>query len=212
GNMSVPRAHGTGTLLPDGKGLIVGGSRWDFPGGMEASAELYDTATGLFANTGSMAAGRSDHTATLLNTGKVLIAGGGGGFRIDAPAVATAELYTPATLIPAPILFSVSGDGRGQGAIWNAATGQIVSPENPAGAGEILSLYTVNLAPAGLIPSRIAIGGRLAEILFFGDAPGFPGYFQVNFRVPAGLTSASVVSVRLTYLGRSSNEVTIGVR
>lgn len=58
----------------------------------------------------AQSAGKFTATATLLNSGKVLIAGGSVG-------VATAELYRPEVLIPAPLLFSVSGDGRGPGAI-----------------------------------------------------------------------------------------------
>jgi len=48
--------------------------------------------------------------------------------------------------------------------------------------------------------------------LYFGAAPGYPGYYQVNFRLPVGLASGEAVSVRLTYLSRPSNAVTIGVR
>jgi uncharacterized protein (TIGR03437 family) len=115
-------------------------------------------------------------------------------------------------LIPAPALFSLTADGRGQGAIWHASTGQIASTNDPAAAGEVLSMYTTHLAEGSVIPPQVAIGSRLAEILFFGDAPGYPGYYQVNFRMPAGVAPGPAVPVRLTYLTRPSNEVTIGAR
>ena len=104
---------------------------------------------------------------------------------------------------------ALSGDGR-TGAIWNGVTGQSASGGNPATAGDVLSLYTISLFEGGLVPPQVAIGSRLAEILFFGDAPGYPGYFQVNVRVPSSVAPGSAVPVRLTYLGRTSNAVTIG--
>ena len=58
-----------------------------------ASAELYNPATGTFTATGSMTTARYCHTATLLNNGMVLIAGGAN----STGALASAELYDPAT-------------------------------------------------------------------------------------------------------------------
>jgi len=220
-NMTAPRADLTITLLPNGQALITGGSTWTGftpPGGQQgmlficclASAEIYDPATGLFSATGSMISARAGHTATLLPSGQILIVGGGSGD--NSPALSTAELYTPAQLIPAPALFSTSGDGRGQGAVWHATSGMLASATNPALAGEILSMYTNNLIDGGVIPPQVAIGGRLAEILYFGPAPGYPGYYQVNFRVPSGVAPGSAVPVRLNYLNRTSNEVSISVQ
>jgi len=48
----------------------------------------------VFENTGSLATARSEHTATLLLNGKVLVAGGEGS---GHTFLASAELYDPAT-------------------------------------------------------------------------------------------------------------------
>ncbi len=160
---------------------------------------------GTFALTGSMTTSRRFYSATLLPSGKVLIAGGRDA---DNRTLASAELYTPSAPVPAPALFSLSGDGKGQGAIWRSATGQVVSADSPAVAGEALSMYTTSLIHGGVVPPQVAVGGRLAEILFFGDAPGYPGYYQVNFRVPGGIAPGSAAPVRLTYLGRPRAVIT----
>jgi hypothetical protein len=207
GNTLIAREAVPITLLPDGTVLIAGTEL--VGGGGLASAEIYDPIAGTFGLTGSMITARQSHKATLLNNGQVLITGG---FDFFPSITSSAELYTPLALVPAPVLFSLSGDGRGQGAIWNGATGQIASPANPANAGDVLSMYTNSLFEGGVIPPQVAIGGQLAEILFFGDAPGYPGYFQLNFQVPGGVTPGSAVPVRLTYIGRPSNAVTIGVQ
>jgi hypothetical protein len=206
GNMTVARDGHTATLLPDGKVLISG---TELPGGGALSnAEIYDPVSGAFRPTSSMIAARYSHKATLLNNGQVLITGGFQPF--PAPG-SSAELYTPQMLVPAPVLFVLSGDTQ-QGAIWHATTGQAASANNPAIAGEILSMYTTNLSVDGVIPPQVSIGGRLAEVLYFGAAPGYPTYYQVNFRVPSGTAAGPAAPVRLLYLGRASNVVTIGVQ
>ncbi len=101
GNMTTARFGSTATLLKDGKVLIAGGlidHDGDFydPDAL-SSAELFDPITGTFTATGSMISVRSDLTATLLNNGKVLIAGGSSGLDGDFIPLASAEVYDPAT-------------------------------------------------------------------------------------------------------------------
>ena len=218
GDMTTPRNDHAAVLLPDGRVLITGGGGQSNNGsflGSLASAELYDSSTGTFTATGSMTARRA------ISHGDSAERWPGSDYRRrPTPAglgalygsLSSAELYTPAVLVPAPALFSLSGDGKGQGAIWHAQTGQIASADNPAVAGEALSMYTTSLADGSVIPPQVVVGGRLAQVLYFGAAPGYPGYYQVNFVVPSGVAPGPAVSVRLTYLGRSSNAVTIGVR
>ncbi len=204
GDMTTGRAWHTATPLGDGTVLMVGTGL----AAVSTSAELYDPDTGTFSRTGNLTMGRLNfHTATLLLDGTVLIAGGHGD--VNYISLASAELYKPSVPVPAPLLFALSGGCQGQGAIWHAATGQAASANNPAIAGEALSMYTTSLVHAGVVPPQVATGGRLAEILFFGDAPGYPGYYQVNFRVPDGVAPGPAIPVRLNYLGRSSNEVTL---
>jgi Galactose oxidase, central domain len=211
GDMNTAREGHNATTLPDGTALITGGQ--NNYGQTISAAEVYNPSVGGFTPTGSMITDRLGHTATLLNSGQVLITGGvtvSQSFPfLQWSYLASAELYSPTVMIRAPMLFSLSSDGKGQGAIWDGITGKLASSSSPAIAGEILSMYTRELG--NVIPPQVAVGGRLAEIQYFGDAPGYPGYIQVNFRVPDGITPGSAVPVRLIYLGRSSNEVTIAV-
>jgi hypothetical protein len=103
GSMSVGRVRHTATLLNDGRVLIAGGEDGSGGGGAATeSAELYDPAAGTFVLTGSMASERTDHTSTLLASGKVLIVGGWNGHAADSvddppwdPLFA--ELFDPST-------------------------------------------------------------------------------------------------------------------
>ncbi len=86
---SMISAHGitSMTSLPDGKVLVVSG------GGNIYTSEIYDPATSLWTQTGSVNQPRDQFNPILLNNGKVLIAGG---ISFDQ-VVNTAEIYDPAT-------------------------------------------------------------------------------------------------------------------
>ncbi len=100
------------TLLPTGQVLVTGGL--DKSGFMRSSVELYDPATDTWATSTDtppelcfpgaaahpsapcpLSEGRSLHTATLLASGRVLVAGGGSEWAGED--LASAEIYDPVT-------------------------------------------------------------------------------------------------------------------
>lgn len=118
GSLNVARFRQAATLLQGGncgpacgKVLVVGGSKVIDSGQRVAlssaepalsSAELYDPATRTWSRTGALSTGRWNHSATLLATGGVLVAGGqlthdGDHLGSSRKTVATAEIYDPAS-------------------------------------------------------------------------------------------------------------------
>jgi hypothetical protein len=77
GTMTQPRCYHTATRLDDGRVLIAGGAQTNASSQLVSvrSAEVYDPQTGTFTAVSNMAVYRSDHRATLLTNGKVLITG-----------------------------------------------------------------------------------------------------------------------------------------
>ncbi|XXY44649.1 kelch repeat-containing protein [Sorangium sp. So ce269] len=89
------RGGHTATLLPSGKVLVAGGVLADFYEGDTPldSAELYDPETRTWTDAAPMRHARAEHTATLLPSGKVLVAGG---YPVDF-GDEDVELYEPET-------------------------------------------------------------------------------------------------------------------
>ncbi|MGH2810905.1 MAG: kelch repeat-containing protein, partial [Actinomycetota bacterium] len=91
-------SHLTATPLKDGKVIVFGGRLHQ----SHEVAELFDPASGEWSEAAKLTIDRQDHTATLLDDGTVLIAGGiSENIRPDQGAVipdgglATAEIYDP---------------------------------------------------------------------------------------------------------------------
>jgi hypothetical protein len=175
GSMTAARASHTATLLQSGKVLIAGGDVIFFNGVQNTgimslnTAETFDPSTGMFTKTtGNMTVARESHTATLLSSGKVLLAGGSdGALGNNTPAVtiyASADLFDPTT---------------GQ---FTAATGMLTTERdfltaNLLGSGKVLLAGGVNasmtLGTADLFdPSSqsFTAAGNLVTPRFYHDA------------------------------------------
>jgi Galactose oxidase, central domain len=129
GAPGAPRMWHAATLLPDGHVLVTGGLNQSGAGtGADPflkSAELFDPAAGTFSATGDMVEGQALHTSTLLQDGKVLIAGLGAGAISGATGggssgdtISTAQVYDPAAgtfsavqVEPAPVPSGSPGAG-----------------------------------------------------------------------------------------------------
>ncbi len=94
-------------------------------------------------------------------------------------------------------------------AVVHSADFSLVTAAKPAKAGEILSLFATGLGPTNpgielgqpfptgspqsvKSPVEVKINGNSAEVLYAGGYPGALDGYQVNFRVPAGITPGAV--------------------
>ena len=118
--------------------------------------------------------------------------------------------------------------GAGTISAQDALTGVQILAGNPAHSGEILSLYANGLGPVTNTPASgnaalasplsqttgappvVTIGGQQAQVLFSGLAPTFPGLYQLNVTVPAGLTGNQNVTVSIG--GQTSPVVVLPVK
>lgn len=95
GKLFVARYNHTATLLHNGKVLVTGGyNTTTGNAGNLNTAEIYDPDTRVWSRATNFTAHRSEHTATLLLNGEVLIAGGKGGANGVTP-LKTLERYNP---------------------------------------------------------------------------------------------------------------------
>jgi len=97
GSMNIARAYHRATLLPNGTVLVEGGCSTQSCTSYTSSAEIYNPSTHTWTATGSMSTARVNQTATLLQNGEVLVAGGSSRAGSNAGNLASAEIYNPRT-------------------------------------------------------------------------------------------------------------------
>ena len=116
------------------------------------------------------------------------------------------------------------------GRLLAAAVGEsgVVTSDNPAVRGRAISLYANGLGPVENQPAsgaqgpgnplastrirpEVTIGGRRAEVLFAGLAPGFVGLYQINVIVPADAPTG-LQPIVITSDGTASRPANIPLR
>jgi uncharacterized protein (TIGR03437 family) len=113
------------------------------------------------------------------------------------------------------------------GSIIHAATGALVNADNPAVAGEVLTLFVAGLgatspavpsgvpapsAPFAVTVAQVTVVMRdwSANVVFSGLAPGSVGLYQVSFVVPEGASGNVLLTVSAA--GRVSSPVLVPTR
>jgi len=177
GSLPADQEFHTATLLPSGKVLVAGGRGWVGTSSYLTSCLLYDPQAGTWRATGSMATGRYFHTATLLPSGKVLIAGGAweraAGFGMTlcelydpatgswtaAASMATYRSEHTATLLPCGRVLVTGAanyfDGQGVCELFNPTSGTWSGTSRSSGT--VYTGYTASLLASGTV---LVTGGR----------------------------------------------------
>ena len=173
------RHHPTLTLLRDGRALLSGGRLNVSNGGTQTvvdSAALFDPATETISPTGSMVHPRADHSATTMQDGRVLLAGGRGSCvaqgsslsGCELPELRDAEVYDPATGTFTPTGRMASARGATEGMLL--ADGRVLvlptstdSVDDSAGLVEIYDPSRGTFAVAGTTPHRVGTAALLPD-------------------------------------------------
>ena len=125
-------------------------------------------------------------------------------------------------------LFTLDQSGQGQAAVLNQ-DGTINSPSNPAERGSIMVFFgtgqglttpqwdeddlSPNPLPKPLNEVVVSIGGKDADVLYAGAAPGLAALIQVNAVVPTDVKPGAAVPVVVAIgKNKSQERVTVSVK
>jgi uncharacterized protein (TIGR03437 family) len=117
---------------------------------------------------------------------------------------------------------------NGQQALITDAQGNLIGPENPAHAGDVIIIYCAGLgaveppvADGAVTPDAplsrtvnavtVTIGGKDAPVAFAGLTPRFAGLYQINATVPQGVMGPQI-SLSIAVSGQTSGAINFAVR
>jgi uncharacterized protein (TIGR03437 family) len=113
--------------------------------------------------------------------------------------------------------------------VVHGADNSLVTPSNPASAGEVVVVYATGvgsfdnppasgaaagvnpLAQAKVTPS-VTVGGATAQVLFAGLTPGNVGLLQINVTLPGTLPAGNTLPVAISFGTNSAAPVNLYVK
>jgi hypothetical protein len=221
GSLVTSRCAHSATLLQNGKVLIAGGYNFGNNNSLPtlSSAEIYDPAAGTFSATGSLATSRTSHSATLLASGKVLVAGG----------ASTADGYTYTTIGSAELYDPVAGTFSATGSLNTArvapatllsngqvlvAGGSSIGTGSPIGSAEIYDPTAGTFALTGsLVTARFANSSTLlpnGNVLIAGGQDANNNVLTAEIYDPSAGTFSDTGSLNLGRTGQTATLLTSG--
>lgn len=197
------------TLLADGRVLIMGGSDDFMTGDPIASVEIFDPALGFWASLPDLVSARSNHTASLLPDGSILIFGG------DASSGGSVERYDPAVILGVAQSVEVASPIQGARDSHTATVlldGTVLIAGGAGGGGTIhasAEIYSIDETGAGPVeePVEEPEEEELPPLTFasLADTP-LPDLAAYVTPIPAGLTLFSVSGLAAVYAAGLSEE------
>ncbi len=201
--MNIARQWANSTVLPDGKVVVTGGTRYANNGGADAvyEAELWDPSTGQWTLGASAAVIRVYHSAAILMpNGTVLSTGGGAPGPVNN---LNAEVYYPpylfraaasggAEVAPRPKALAASTLSPAYGASLNVDLASAAEIKSAVLIGASSVTHSFNTSQRRMELPMMQSGARVAVSIPSSSAAAPPGYYELFFLDAAGVPSTAV--------------------
>jgi hypothetical protein len=139
----------TSTVLANGTVLMTGGNA---PGGVTATAWIYDGKNAPVATANNMSVVRTDHTATLLSDGRVLIVGGGS-IHSGATPSTSVDIFDPGTGKFAPVASTLQPHAAHTATLLNDGRVLVALGWQGGGVTSVVEIYDVTTNVWTQLPS-----------------------------------------------------------
>jgi uncharacterized protein (TIGR03437 family) len=119
------------------------------------------------------------------------------------------QLKAAATISPvAPGVFTLNGDGSGEGVILNADT-LVAGPFDPTDGRLRLTIFATGVQNASHL--SVSIAGQSATVETMLSSPDLPGLDEIHASIPAALRGSGMVTLAVNADGADSNPVGVTI-